>query len=205
MGFDPFQDGNSKGYLRNFHGLALGKKLKRAERQDFCLYLPDALRALAEYSKPGYTQLREVHETLFGGLYPWAGQDRYMLFPNSMVNKGDTQFALSNHIEKAFDLAMQPKNSFGQTLGHLAYAHPFLEGNGRALFTFFEDHLRRQGLELNWTAMDQKEFLTAIDRQIADPNGDHLDLVLNPHLTAAKKFDPNKSTLLQVPWNNSRK
>lgn len=204
--FDPFGDAKTAGYLRNFYGLPLGDKLKEVEHHDVKNFWPDTIIQLARHPNPGYPELLKIHEELFGGIYPWAGKDRFMLFPNSVVNKGTTQFALSNNIEKAFHIAMDPKNTLGQRLGHLAYSHPFLEGNGRAIFTFFDDHLRRQGVNLNWPELERGAFLKAIDKQIARPNEDHLDNFLEPHLGRYTATGSDiHSSLLTVKWQSAPK
>lgn len=146
--FDPFGDGIERGYLRNIHGLPTGKRLKDLEHQDFVAFLPDTLAWLSGVEAPDYSDLLTVHRELFVGIYP--GQDRYALFPNSVVNKGATVFAFSNNIQRAFEIGCSAKIIPGQTLGHWAYSHPFLEGNGRTFFVclfvcFFDDRIRRQG------------------------------------------------------------
>lgn len=204
MKFDPFGDSKKRGYLRNIHGLPAGKRLKDLEHQDFETFLPDALAFLNGLKSPGYHDLLTVHRKLFGGLYPWAGQDRFELFPGSIVSKGRTNFALSNNIQKAFEIGMHDHNTPGQMLGHLAYAHPFLEGNGRALFVFFDDHLRRQGLTLNWPGLDRDIFLKSLDEQISRPDSASLDMVLEQHLSKFKK-EKSPSTLQNVVWRPKKK
>jgi cell filamentation protein len=198
VSFDPFCDAKTRGYLRNIHGLPEGKQLKKLEHQDFALFLPDVLLHLEELRDPAYGDLLTVHRELFGGLYPWAGQDRFELFPGSVVSKGETVFAVSDDIQKAFDLGMSHRQTPGQTLGHLAYAHPFLEGNGRALFTFFDDHLRRKRLALDWATLGKTSFLQALDAQISNPNGNSMDVALKPHLSQVKRGAKPRASLLDV-------
>lgn len=182
MAFDPFQDYKTAGYLQNRFKMPLGSDLKRLEHTSYMVALPQALAYLKKQSTPHYDDLLCVHRILFQSIYPtWAGKDRMELTPHQTVCKGNTVFAQPHTLRQGFDFALRGA-SVGTQLGNLAYTHPFLDGNGRALFTFFEDHLRRNGMGLRWEQLNRNTFLTALDTQIAQPDGSHLDNVLQPHL-----------------------
>lgn len=180
--FDPFGDYKQRGYLRNTHQRPLGKEIKKLEAYFFYKNIQIALDELMGLDELDYASLLATHRRLFEELYPWAGQDRYQLFPGSVVWKQQTVFAPSNYIERAFELGWKSSSTLGQTLGHWLYAHPFLEGNGRAIFTFFDVYLSKQHQELAWNELDKSSFLRAIDDQIQNPEGTALDQVLQPYL-----------------------
>ena len=183
MTFDPFGDYAEAGYLRNRMALPLGKLLKQQEHRVFQANLPTTQDFLAVHKRqPGYDALLEVHLRLFLDLYPWAGQDRLALTPDRTVHKGETVFAMPQHLRKAFDNAMNSPTP-GQALGSLAYCHPFLDGNGRAIFTFFDDYLRRKGRQLDWQSLPRDELLRGLDKQINNPTSDTLDFLLDEHIT----------------------
>jgi cell filamentation protein len=121
------------------------------------------------------------------------------LVPNSAVRKGGTVFAEPQNLRKAFNVAMG-SHTFGTTLGHLAYCHPFLDGNGRAIFTFFDDHLRRKGRQLAWDKLEQDTFLLALDRQINHPKSSFLDDLMDGHITLITTGSTPRSPLLDVNW-----
>lgn len=175
--FDVFENYQTHGYLQNTQKLLLGQHLKELEHHVFMVHLPNVLEMLSSQKTLSYDTLLDTHKLLFRQLYPWAGKDRQELTPNRTVQKGHIMFAYPYNIQKVFDIAMEA-DTLGQTLGHLAYAHPFLECNGRALFVFFDEYAKRRGKEIRWHKMKQKEFLKALTLQIEDPTGDALDKVL---------------------------
>lgn len=205
MAWDPFNDYKKNGYLQNIHRLPLGDDLKQLEHEDFAVFLEDALLYLAQCVTPSYDDLLEVHKIVFQGLYPtWAGKDRNELTPHDNVRKGNIVFCEPHNLRKAFGLAMKAP-TLGQQLGHLAYTHPFLDGNGRAIFTFFDDHVRRCGYIVQWHQLDTTEFLNALSQQINRPDASALDQVLQPCLTPVPpNYNHKKSALLNIAWSKKK-
>ncbi|MFW5500754.1 MULTISPECIES: Fic/DOC family protein [unclassified Maridesulfovibrio] len=93
-----------------------------------------------------YQHLKDIHSHLFQDVYDWAGQER-----NVSISKGATLFANPRHIESAvIDLLDELKgenyltgydpDDFVERAAYymieLNLAHPFREGNGRALREF---------------------------------------------------------------------
>ena len=136
MAFDPFGDFEQAGYLRNLLAIKSQRHIKAMEHQAFLVSLPSCMVWLSRQDVLGYEQLLEVHRLLFCGVYPWAGKDRLELASTKNVRKGDTEFANPQDMRRAF-IAGNSAKSHGQVLGYWAYAHPFLECNGRALFVSF--------------------------------------------------------------------
>jgi cell filamentation protein len=184
--FDPFGNASTAGYLNNVHRLSGGRWLGQLEHQAFHLHFSRTLAWLAQRPTLDYAALLTTHRRLFEVLYPWAGQDRQTLTPQSSVRKGDTVFADPNEIGLAFEAGGRAR-TVGKTLGYWAYAHPFLDGNGRALFTFLTARLARQHQTLDWNKLDRTTFLSTLDLQIADPKGEALDHFLAPAVTAQRK------------------
>lgn len=197
MNWDPFNDYRKNGYLQNIHRLPLGDDLKQLEHEDFAVFLPDALLYLSQCVSPSYDDLLEVHKIVFEGLYPtWAGKDR-----DDNVRKGNIVFCEPHNLRKAFEIGMKSP-TLGQQLGHWAYTHPFLDGNGRAIFTFFDDHVRRTGCIVQWHKLDTTQFLNALTQQIAHPDANALDTVLQPCLTPLPRdYNHKKSALLRIAWS----
>lgn len=189
MVFDPFGDFQEKGYLRNVYGEKDIQKVKILENQQYRHALPTILSWLSQQEELTYDCLLETHRRLFGDLYPWAGQDRSETSPNKTVVKGDLVFANPNVIEVAFNAGLRQKTP-GRTLGQWAYAHPFLECNGRALFTFFSEYLHRQCKLVLWSEIDSNDLLQAIGSQIEDPKDARLDEVLD---AATRYISPSSS------------
>lgn len=206
MILDAFNDYEEAGYLQNSQRLPLGDDLKQLEHEDFSLFLPDALTYLSSLAAPNYDDLLEVHKIVFEGVYPtWAGKDRQELTPHTTVHKGNTVFAQPYNLRKSFDIAMK-RETLGKKLGDLAYTHPFLDGNGRAIFTFFDDHIRRTGQLLQWHNLDKDEFLLALTKQIDRPAGDFLDEVLQAWLVPLPPcYNHQQSSLRKVSWSTVKR
>jgi cell filamentation protein len=128
--------------------------------------------------------LLETHRILFNAVYPWAGQDRLKTAPDLAISKGRTLFAHPEHIQRAAEFAL----NHGQNLkfmrekpgeiSYLAYAHPFLDGNGRAIMVVHAILARRAGLSIDWAATRKTEYLSALTKELDDPDKGHLDAYL---------------------------
>jgi cell filamentation protein len=70
----------------------------------------------------------------------------------------------------------------GEVMGYLAYAHPFLEGNGRTILAIHSELTRRAEISIDWRGMDHRAYLTALTRELQRPNHDLLDAYLAPHI-----------------------
>jgi cell filamentation protein len=101
----------------------------------------------------------KVHGILFGAVYPWAGQDRIQTAPKLTIKKGTVIFANVSEITAAVEFALRKgqdkeymKARPGQIMGYLAYAHPFLDGNGRAIMTVHSVMAQRAGFGIDWSS-----------------------------------------------------
>jgi cell filamentation protein len=194
--FDPFYDFETRGYLRNFNGEKDLQKIKMAEHVSFLAKLDTALQQLSLIDRLSYQNILDTHKTLFGDVYPWAGQDRLQTSPDIAVSKGTVLFAHPQDAPIAAGYALQSGHdpSFlaskpGEVMGYLAYAHPFLDGNGRAIMVIHTELAQRAGVSIEWAATDKIDYLTALTREIESPGKGHLDSYLKPFLRAAVGHD----------------
>ncbi|WP_160113700.1 Fic family protein [Phyllobacterium salinisoli] len=57
----------------------------------------------------------------------------------------------------------------GEIMGLLAYAHPFLDGNGRTVMTVHADLCRRAGMSIDWSLTNKLITLNALTRELEAP------------------------------------
>lgn len=121
-------------------------------------------------------ELRTVHRFLFSSAYPWAGKFRTIEItrPNSLfeeitddyisnfaaANEIGSQLSLANTLAKGLtQLSVSDRIPLlGVIHGTLDFAHPFIEGNGRAVRATMECLAYRNGVALAWP---QEETLVA--------------------------------------------
>ena len=85
MTFDPFGDFEELGYLRNIAGFKDLAMVKALEHGSFQRNLARAMTELADAKFIEYKHILNIHKTLFGDLYPWAGQDRWVKAPLLLI------------------------------------------------------------------------------------------------------------------------
>lgn len=73
----------------------------------------------------------------------------------------------------------------GVIMGYLAYAHPFLDGNGRTIMVVHGVMAQRAGFSVDWAATDKADYLSALTKELDDPGKGHLDAYLKPFIRAA--------------------
>ena len=190
MAFDPFGDRETRGYLRNRLATNDTALITRLETHAFAANVLPALDALAASRSVGYDEVLDTHRRLFSSVYPWAGQDRATLAPDIAIAKGGMSdlFAHPADVRRAaeYGLAMgldaaKMRTNPGEVFGALAYAHPFLEGNGRTIMTVHADLARRADFHIDWAPVGKTEFLTALTAELRAP-GTALDALVLPHV-----------------------
>lgn len=202
MSFDPFGDFSTAGYLQNLQGLKDPVEVKESEHFAFELSIDEALSCLAKKKSLDYKTVLKVHQILFGGFYPWAGKDRNELVPHLAVFKGayddphSTAFERPELIKMSIDYGLKlaaDKNMFrqkpGEVMGQLAFAHPFLDGNGRTLLLVFIELCYRAGFAIDWTKTSKDPYLLALSDEIREPFKGHLDRYLKPFVVGIKSRD----------------
>jgi cell filamentation protein len=190
MAFDPFGDRDTRGYLRNYLATNDQTLLNRLENHAFKRNVEKALAALAGSRTLGYDEMLDTHRRLFISVYPWAGQDRAALAPDIAIAKGGASdlFAHPADVRRAaeYGLAMgldtrKMAANPGEVFGAFAYAHPFLDGNGRTIMAVHADLARRAGFHIDWEPIGKTEFLAALTAELRAP-GTRLDALMLPHL-----------------------
>ena len=190
MTFDPFGDRDTRGYLRNRLGTNDTALIARLEAHSFKANVLEALMMLKSALTVGYAQVLDTHKHLFISVYPWAGQDRTTLAPSITIAKAGMSdlFAHPADVRRATTYALglgldttRMRAKPGEVFGALAYAHPFLDNNGRTLMTVHADLTRRAGFHVDRTAIRKPEFLAALTAELRQP-GTALDALLLPHV-----------------------
>ncbi|WP_404406861.1 Fic/DOC family protein [Pelagibacterium halotolerans] len=185
MTFDPFGDFASRGYLRNHAGQKDMLKVKDLEHDSFRGNVERALQDLSKAEHLTYEHVRKAHETLFRDVYPWAGQDRAQTAPDLHITKGTVDFMFASHVGRGVEYALGQGNDPammrekpGEVMGNLAYAHPFLDGNGRTIMTVHSELCRRAEIYIDWSQIHKNDYLKALTQEIDVPGKGHLDAYL---------------------------
>jgi cell filamentation protein len=87
----------------------------------------------------------------------------------------------------------------GEIMGYLAYAHPFLDGNGRAIMLVHALLAQRAGFSIDWAATDKTDYLSALTKELEDPGKGHLDAYLKPFARDAIPEDRLAEEIAQAP------
>lgn len=206
MTFDPFGDFAAEGYLRNFEKEKNLAIIKRAEHASFVTGLDEAFAHLAKSKVLAYDDLLKVHGILFGAVYPWAGQDRTQTAPKLTIKKGTVIFANASEIIAAVEFALHKGNDkdymkakLGEIMGYLAYAHPFLDGNGRTIMTVHSVLAQRAGFSIDWSATKKDAYLDALTKEIENPSKGHLDVYLKALMRDPVSHEHLAAAVVQAP------
>ena len=108
--------------------------------------------------------LQEIHQALFGGLYPFAGEIRKL-----NISKGGFRFANSLYLVPALEaIEKMPEATFEEIIAkyvEMNIAHPFMEGNGRATRIWLDMMLRKAlGKVVDWQKITREAYMQAIER-----------------------------------------
>lgn len=206
MTFDPFGDFETQGYLRNLAKEKDPDIVRRLEHASFTTGIDAALKRLAKVKRLSYPDVLETHRTLFDAVYPWAGRDRLTTAPDLAISRGNTLFARPEDIQRAVEFALthgQDKEfmiaKLGEIMGYLAYAHPFLDGNGRTIMVVHGVMAQRAGFNINWAATGKAEYLSALTKELDDPGKGHLDTYLKSFIREAVPAERLAKEIAQAP------
>jgi cell filamentation protein len=190
--FDPFGDFETRGYLRNIARAKDPRIIRQLEHSSFTTGLDVAFANLVARERLSYQDVLSTHKTLFEAVYPWAGEDRLTNASGIGVSKGAVLFARPVHIRRAIDYALEKgqdtgfmQTKPGEIMGHLAYGHPFLDGNGRTIMVVHSVLAQRAGFAINWAATDKTDYLNALTEEIENPKAGVLNTYLEPFITLA--------------------
>jgi cell filamentation protein len=194
--FDPFGDFESQGYLRNVADEKDLDIVRQLEHTSFITGIDLAFEPLLKAKHLVYGDVLRTHKILFEAVYPWAGQDRLQIAPDVAISKGPVLFAHPQDIRPAVEFALnrgQDKKVMaarpGEIMGYLAYAHPFLDGNGRTIMIVHGVMAQRAGFSIDWAATDKADYLSALTKELDEPGRRHLDAYLKPFIREAVPAD----------------
>lgn len=108
--------------------------------------------------------LASIHRALFSEVYDFAGKIR-----DVNIAKDNFQFAPRIFLEQSLTyIDKLPHNTFDEIVDKYAdmnIAHPFREGNGRAMRIWLDNMLRdRLGKTVDWNSIDKDEYFNAMVR-----------------------------------------
>ncbi|MFM7390745.1 MAG: protein adenylyltransferase Fic [Vampirovibrionales bacterium] len=116
-----------------------------------------------------FASLATIHQALFGEVYAFAGQVRTV-----NIAKGNFRFASCLYLQavlKAVDTL--PHTTFDEIIEkyvELNIAHPFREGNGRAMRLWLDALLKAQLKQvIDWSCIDKEAYLSAMERSVVNP------------------------------------
>ena len=133
----------------------------RSKKQALWLFESGALEALPVGT---FAALQEIHRSLFGEIYAFAGQLRTV-----NLAKGNFRFAPLMYLEAALaNIDKMPQSTFDEIIEkyvEMNIAHPFREGNGRSMRIWL-DLMLKDGLGqvVDWSRVDKEDYLLAMER-----------------------------------------
>lgn len=187
--FDPFGDFENAGYLQNIEKEKSLAIIRLQEHAFFEANLETAMAYLQSFKGPLlYKHVLEVHRILFSEFYPWAGKDRHTLGVGRLVSKDtDIQFEVAELCQRAFQYGLDQGNNPvlmrskpGMIMGTFAWAHPFLDGNGRSMLLVHMELCARAGFSIDWSKSAKGAYLQALKDEIKNPGQSKLDRYLEP-------------------------
>ena len=142
------------------------------------------MRAISSIEVLEYKDVLGTHKILFGGVYPWAGQDRLATAPEIDISKGgyEKMFALPQDIRRATEYGLEQGRNIafmqtkpGEVMGSLCHAHPFLDGNGRTIMVMHGELAYRAGISIDWAKVEKSTYLTVLTQELYFPGKGHLE------------------------------
>lgn len=108
--------------------------------------------------------IQQIHKYLFDGLYDFAGEIRTL-----NISKGGFRFANSMYLKEVLEkIEQMPETSVEEIIAkyvEMNIAHPFMEGNGRAMRIWLDVLLKNRVKKVvNWQFVDKVQYLQAMER-----------------------------------------
>lgn len=115
-----------------------------------------------------FAGLAFIHAYLFEDIYHFAGQVRTV-----NIAKGNFRFAPLMYLKQSLEyIDSMPQNNFDKIIEkyvEMNIAHPFREGNGRAMRIWLDLILKKEITQvIDWNLVDKKEYLSAMERSIVN-------------------------------------
>lgn len=149
--------------LKNLPGVKNGEELKQVEGD--LTRMSMGIVYAKEYERFDTETLCDIHRTIFGGLYEWAGEFRTIpIMKAEEVLGGDTvRYAFPSEIKRQLDAASKEIAKIKQTeskrdiifkiiriTADIWHTHPFREGNTRSVVAFSVLLAAKLGVELDY-------------------------------------------------------
>ncbi|MBQ8526509.1 MAG: Fic family protein [Clostridia bacterium] len=111
-----------------------------------------------------FESLSLIHKYLFDKIYDFAGKMREV-----NIAKGNFRFAPLMYLQAALDnIDKMPQKDFDAIIEkyvEMNIAHPFREGNGRAIRIWLDLILKKElGKVVDWSLVDKEDYLLAMER-----------------------------------------
>jgi cell filamentation protein len=163
--------------LNNKLGIADSAELARAEERISKKKAVELFESgrLDELEAGKYAALAEIHRTLFGEIYDFAGKIR-----DVNLAKGNFRFAPVMYLKAALDhIDTMPQSTYDEIIEkyvEMNVAHPFREGNGRSTRIWLDLILKKELHQVvDWSKVDKNDYLLAMERSpIKDVEIKHL-------------------------------
>ncbi|MDO4988166.1 MAG: Fic family protein [Synergistes sp.] len=112
--------------------------------------------------------LRQIHAYIFGGIYDFAGKIR-----TKNISKGNFHFAARQYLDSILkDIEDMPQSTFEEITDkyiEMNVAHPFMEGNGRAMRIWLDIMLKTSVKScIDWSKIDKNDYLAAMRKSPYD-------------------------------------
>ena len=129
-----------------------------------------------------FHMLAAIHKYLFDEIYDFAGKIRTV-----NIAKGNFRFAPVMYLKTAIEnIEKMPQTTVDEIIEQyvqMNIAHPFREGNGRAIREFMRLLFLHNGYVVQWDAVDVEALLSAMIDSVYDTA--HLEQILKQCLAAA--------------------
>lgn len=166
---------NETGVFKNKLGFTDANQLKSIEYEVTSARAEDILTGEISLGVSGYGLERQaaIHKHLFQDVYEWAGKTRTVPSSKRADNGMVSRFAEPDAIAKDWQELEKKTSEFvagrGLSFEHKRAAlcdifiaanriHAFPEGNGRCLQVFMKELAREQGVDLDYTKVDSREW-----------------------------------------------
>lgn len=119
---------------------------------------------LDSYEAGTFETLSKIHKYLFDEIYYFAGEIR-----NVNIAKGNFRFAPVMYLEQSLKyIDKMPQSTYEEIIKkyvEMNVAHPFREGNGRAMRIWLDLILKKEiNAIVDWNKVDKNEYLLAMER-----------------------------------------
>jgi cell filamentation protein len=113
-----------------------------------------------------FAGLAQIHKFLFEDIYDFAGKIR-----DANIAKGNFRFAPLMYLKQSLEhINKMPQSSFDEIIEkyvEMNIAHPFREGNGRAMRIWLDLILKKEIKKvIDWDLVDKSDYLSAMERSV---------------------------------------